>query len=658
MLLIPHPTKAKQTKPKTAKTLSKVNLFSLTLLGSLFFLASCQNPQTKNLNGPLLSSTQYSAMLQTASASDKIGIQLRLIAALINENNLAVAQQELSKLPAEMQVQEQVEKLLLTAELANKQGQFSTTQSTLKGLKFPQLSDEQKRRYATALVGSYNNQANIELVRAYVLLAEVATDTEKQQLANDTWRALANIHANQMRNVVINSDEFILQGWLELRTIYDNYGNNPDNAALKDTALQNWRARNPHNLGVSHFPTNFLTPGAMPQSAQNSTLIGINNDAKIALLLPLSGNKQTRSFSDAIQAGFTSAKNGFTFQPSYSLDSNSAGMQIIDSLVGSDNQASQPMQEDYQYSSNTMLNDASVKVFDTSSQDIFEILTQAEQAGMTTVVGPLLKPDVEKLANYTGNLQVLALNVPETLSPSMNICYFALSPEDEASAAAKHMWEQGKRSPIVLVPHGNLGTRIADAFGQAWQQLGGGAAYMQVLPEQSDLRNMLNMRGGLGLSGERIASSGSSDSGAIDAVYVIAEPEKLLLLKPMLDAANTSGNRPQIYASSRSHQNSLGPDFRLEMEGVQFSEIPLLANQNPEQLKTVAHEFSSDYSLIRLYAMGMDAWQLSQNFTPLSNQYDFAMQGATGMLHTSQNCEVTRDLVWLQFKEGLVRTVE
>ncbi len=75
----------------------------------------------------------------------------------------------------------------------------------------------------------------------------------------------------------------------------------------------------------------------------------------------------------------------------------------------------------------------------------------------------------------------MALNQPETEKNSPNICYFALSPEDEAQDAARHMWAQQHRMPLLLVPRGSFGDRIAQAFANEWQKLGGQTVLKQEL---------------------------------------------------------------------------------------------------------------------------------------------------------------------------------
>ncbi|WP_181964058.1 penicillin-binding protein activator, partial [Klebsiella pneumoniae] len=79
----------------------------------------------------------------------------------------------------------------------------------------------------------------------------------------------------------------------------------------------------------------------------------------------------------------------------------------------------------------------------------------------------------------------------------VNICYFALSPEDEARDAARHIRDQGKQAPLVLIPRSSLGDRVANAFAQEWQKLGGGTVLQQKFGSTSELRAGVN--GGSGI---------------------------------------------------------------------------------------------------------------------------------------------------------------
>ncbi|MDR2224447.1 MAG: penicillin-binding protein activator, partial [Providencia sp.] len=125
-------------------------------------------------------------------------------------------------------------------------------------------------------------------------------------------------------------------------------------------------------------------------------------------------------------------------------------------------------------------------------------------------------------------------------------------------------------------------------------------------------------------------------------------------IKPMIEMAISSRSRPALYTSSRSNQAGSGADYRFEMDGVKFSEIPLLAGANNNLRKQAQQKLSNDYSLFRLYAMGIDAWSLANNYDKLQQAGQVRINGASGTLSTQANCVVFRELPWLQFQQGQV----
>ncbi len=78
------------------------------------------------------------------------------------------------------------------------------------------------------------------------------------------------------------------------------------------------------------------------------------------------------------------------------------------------------------------------------------------------------------------------------------------------------------------------------------------------------------------------------------------------------------------------------------MDGVKFSEIPLLAGANNNLRKQAQQKLNNDYSLFRLYAMGIDAWSLANNYDKLQQSGQFRINGASGTLSTTPNCVVFR----------------
>ena len=115
---------------------------------------------------------------------------------------------------------------------------------------------------------------------------------------------------------------------------------------------------------------------------------------------------------------------------------------------------------------------AELKIYDTSAQPLDQVLAQVQQDRASIVVGPLLKNNVEALMKSNTTLNVLALNQPEQVQNRANICYFALSPEDEARDAARHIHEQGKAGAAAADPTQHAGrsrcqrvcARVADPW--------------------------------------------------------------------------------------------------------------------------------------------------------------------------------------------------
>lgn len=318
---------------------------------------------------------------------------------------------------------------------------------------------------------------------------------------------------------------------------------------------------------------------------------------------------------------------------------------------------------------------AELKIYDTSSQPLDQVLAQVQQDGASIVVGPLLKNNVEELMKSNTTLNVLALNQPEQVQNRANICYFALSPEDEARDAARHIHEQGKQAPLLLIPRSTLGDRVANAFADEWQKLGGGVVLQQKFGSVSELRAGVNGGAGIALNGSPVTASlpqqqgvtiggltipapptdaQISGGGKVDAAYIVATPQEIAFIKPMIAMRNGSQSGATLYASSRSAQGTAGPDFRLEMDGLQYSEIPMLAGSNPALMQQALSTVRNDYSLARLYAMGVDAWALANHFTQMRQVPGFELNGNTGDLTATQDCVINRKLSWLKYQQGQI----
>ncbi|WP_446470433.1 penicillin-binding protein activator [Xenorhabdus stockiae] len=538
-----------------------------------------------------------------------------------------------------------------------------------------------------AIIDNAGNQPSLEVIRAYIALEpNIENEAAHQQNIDDTWQALTHLTAQQLSELAINANEYTLQGWLDLLNAYQ--ANKQDTDKLR-SAIRDWQIRYPENPAVQSLPSSLKQMLHVTQVQQ----------ASIGLFLPLSG--QAKAFGDAIRQGFLDAQKGLpkpelpvntsAVAPSSavdntSVDTDSVDTNSVDSIITNAVETDQANTADTtetgmtgQFTINSVpVNHQVVKIYDTDSQPLANLLAQAEQDGVTLVVGPLLKPQVEQLVQINTPLNILALNKPDTTQLHPNFCYFSLSPEDEAKSAAQHIWQQQKHNPLVLVPRSVLGSRVANAFATEWQQLGGSEVLQQSFGTVAEMRQSMNRGVGIRMSGTAIPVSNSvpdanetqfSDTtqsdkhlpvvtstsrGPVDAVYIVATTDELTLIKPMIDMAISSRKKPALYASSRSNKADAGPDFRLEMDGMQFSDVPLLTGANVPLMRQAASKFGNDYSLMRLYAMGIDAWSLANHFTQLQQASGFNMNGESGELSVTNDCTIYRQLPWMQFSNGRI----
>lgn len=601
----------------------------------------------------------YLQQMQQSNNDTKTDYQLLAIRALIKEGRLPQAQQQLAALPPQLDAARQRERLLLSAEFALASHQPQSAAAALQQIDSASLDAPQRLRYAQAMIAAGQSRPSLDLVRAYIAQAPLLSDpAARQQNIDKTWQTLVSLPSPQS-NLVINADENVLQGWLDLLRVYQDNRQDP---TLLQAAIKDWQTRYPQNPAAKALPT----PLSQVQNYASSSVGGI------ALLLPLNGQAQV--FSNAIQQGFTAAKNGLTTQQSAPEQDPSAAGQSADGVPQNDGTAgTAPAASGVQ-----------VKVYDTSSQPLPALVAQAQREGASMIIGPLLKNDVEQLYNdnpgaaSTGTLNILALNQPEHLQSRPNICYFALSPEDEARDAANHIHQQGRQQPLLLLPRGALGDRVAKAFSDAWHQAGGATVLEQRFGSSAELKQNINSGAGIQLTGTPVAASeapanaavtiagltipapqdngavspSGSAGGSIDAVYIIATPDELALIKPMIDMRVSSRARLALYGSSRSYQADAGPDYRLEMEGLEFSDIPLLTGANPALLSQISAQFRGDYSLVRLYAMGMDSWTLANHFSEMRQIPGFQVAGETGTLSATPDCVINRTLSWLKYQRG------
>ncbi|MGR6981072.1 penicillin-binding protein activator [Testudinibacter sp. P27/CKL/0425] len=545
---------------------------------------------------------------QAKNKTEKDNYQLLAARVLLTENKMRQAEVLLASLQG-LDKEQTLDKNLLQAQIyANKRANSNAT-AALQGVAFNQLSNSQKARYYITQAKIASNQNNLtEAVRSLVFADQVITDTErKQQNINNIWKLLRSGNATTLRNIAPESGDIALNGWLSLINAYNSNISQPENLR---NAVQSWRTAYPSHSAAYLLPTEI-------QDALNYQQVALNN---IALLLPTSGNAQL--IGSTIKRGFDDARGGSAVQ---------------------------------------------VTTYDTTTTPISDIIAQAKASGAQALVGPLIKNNVDSmLTSDTSGLQVLALNSTANAQPIANVCYYGLSPEAEARSAADKVWNDGVRNPLVIVPQNDLGQRTASAFNLRWQQLAATDATTQFYNTPNDI--LAALQNGLGnsqseqrsetiaaITGANVQTSGYTRED-IQALYIVANSGELLDIKNTINNS-AYGRGLKLYASSRSNSPNNGPDYRLTMEGLKFSDIPFLSDTQNSQYSQIASATGGDYSMMRLYAMGSDAWLLINKFNELRQIPGYTINGLTGKLSADNGCNIDREMTWFEYQGGRVRVL-
>ena len=553
-------------------------LLSMALAGCSNLLGSSFT-QTLQQDANASSEFYMNKLGQAQELEDQQTYKLLAARVLISENKVEQSEALLSEL-GELNDAQKLDRALIEARISAAKNANEVAQNQLRTLDLNKLSPSQKSRYYETLAVVAENQKDIiEAVKARIKIDENLTDVQRRQDNVDkTWALLRSSNTGVINNA---SDEgnAALGGWLTLIKTYNDYIRQP---VQLSQALQSWKNAYPNHAAATLFPKELLTLLNFQQT----------NVSQIGLLLPLSGDGQI--LGTTIQSGFNDAKGNSTI---------------------------------------------SVQVFDTSMNSVQDIIAQAKQAGIKTLVGPLLKQNLDVILADPAQIQgmdVLALNATPNSRAIAQLCYYGLSPEDEAESAANKMWNDGIRSPLVAMPQNDLGQRVGNAFNVRWQQLAGVDANVRYYNLPADVTYFLQQ------NGENTT-----------ALYVVANPDELVEMKGYL--TNSAPNL-RIYASSRSSSNatSSNPEFVAQMNGVQFSDIPFFKETNSPQYQKLAKTTGSEYQLMRLYAMGADAWLLINQFNELRQVPGYRLSGLTGILSAGTNCNVERDMTWYQYQDGAI----
>ncbi|MEI8657385.1 penicillin-binding protein activator [Vibrio sp. Hal054] len=429
---------------------------------------------------------------------------------------------------------------------------------------------------------------------------------QEEAVSDQIWANLQRYSGQTITQLTAQPEEEILDGWLQLAIYVKTFGN--DIPQLKNT-LEKWLAENADHPAAKYTPKSIT-------DILNLTII---QPVNTALLLPLTGkfDKQAQLIRD----GFIMA-----------------------------------MMNDEKREDN-----ATLTIIDTNSESLETIKAKVQEKQIDFIVGPLLKENIAQMQQQHGTeermIPSLALNIPDELIEGTDICYLALSPEQEVAQAAKHLAAEGAQYPLILAPQSSYGERVVEAFNDEWRKYSNNKVAVNLFGDKRQLQRNINNVFGLQDSQQNIAQmegllnikleSQPRSRRDIDAVYIVASSDELTLIKPFIEVAiNPDTRPPKLYSNSKS--NGGGRQYE-DLTGVSYSDIPLLIHPQAEISEQMERLWPKDSNAERrLQALGMDAYRLMVELPQMKTVEGYTINSQTGVLSIDGQCVVQREISWAE----------
>ncbi|TQV89818.1 penicillin-binding protein activator [Aliikangiella coralliicola] len=470
-------------------------------------------------------------------------------------------------------------------------------------------------RYAQSLSDSYLANGNyFEAAKLRIELDDLIDDAEVLRANNEKiWQALSEIETDFLQQLITDFNSQRMNGWLEIVYINKRWGYHPQKLLSE---IDTWKKRYPlHPSQVNQ-----------PATLQKAVAAEEYKPQRIAVLLPLSG------------------KNA------------SIGMMIQDGIIAA------------HYQSDSANVAPKLSFYDTARS--LSALTPYQQAiddGADFVLGPLTKESLETVLNQESlPVPMLALNrMEEQRYNHPQVFQFGLPVEDEAIQSAHRAFEKGYRKAIAFLPDNTVGKRAEETFREYFEQMGGELVEVQKYKDAKSLKTEVQHLLGVDSSMRRKKSLQQLLGRNLefemrrrqdaDFIFMIASPAMGRMIKPFINFYYA--HDLPVIATSMVYSGKKKPQTDIDLNGIEFPDIPLLLSELPdfEQTRTVLKETQPQAldARGRFFALGFDSYRILNQLAILKAFPEYRWNGLAGELAVDELGLVHRFLTWAQFNRGI-----
>ncbi len=584
---------------------------TILLLACCLLLVQCTNvgrPGARPLKSPYtLSADAYIALANNHIGEEKQALLLLAAGRLTDEGQWQEAKRILAKITPETSVQTDKKNLLLAKIDLHQKKAREALNRLAKLNDLNQLPAYEHAQYHEALAHAYKSvNKPLESITERIKLDHLLPDKLSRDNNRRTlWLTLTTLPKAELNTLAIEAKQgSVLRGWMELALIAHL---NPGKPQVMLDKLLAWEQE------YTQHPARAL----FPQSIQSMRGAVYDKPRRIALLLPLTG--PLGGPGRAVQDGFMAAFRAHHAETSTSL-----------------------------------------RFYDTHRISASRAYQRAIAEGADYIIGPLSKPNVATVANMSHPVPTLLLNnVPNRTQD--HAYQFGLSPQLEARQVAVRARQAGLSRALVIAPNGAWGDETLKAFEEEWRGLRG--QVMDTLRFNPKARDSLNedirtlLQAVPDDERKRQLKAYAKDPSLertplrredFDVIFLLAYPSNARQIMPLL-RYYYAGKVP-VYATSSVYSGTENTVANRDLDGIIFCDMPWVF-RNP---KAPTHNWSEQFnSYTRLYALGMDSYDLGTRLNSLLLFPALGTDNHTGALYLSNDHRISRILTFGQFQQGV-----
>lgn len=612
-------------KPNNDETMRTVFFYVLLLsLASLLTACGGQPTAPSQPTAPeATSAEQIQQLLNQADASEsprREELQLEAVAQLLQAGQLGPADQIMQSIqPDALPSNLYVRHAELSARLQMARQNYQAARLALETPRLVNLVDTLPLDQQIAIgllqadiyarLGSYLSSA-----QRRIYLAPLLKGQQKEDNHRAIWRSLMHVPIQDLHKYNKAGYGSDYQGWLKLALIARENQGDLDQQVKQ---LEQWQQQWPDH------PANKKLPGELALIKE----LAAHRPKHVALLLPLSG--KLAAYGRAVRDGFIAAL----------YRTRQHGGQV-----------------------------PSLKIYDTEKSPVFyDLYQQAVDDGAELIVGPLEKRRLKELFQQMSlPVPTLALNRGEEfgLQP-LNLYQFGLAPEDEAKQVADIAFAQHHRTAMIISPRGEWGDKVSGAFVQRWQKLGGVVVAQSLYTGQRDysssIKDALLLQDSENrakrierLIGQKVEFVPRRRED-IDMVFLLARPQQARSITPLL-AYHYAGDLP-VYGTSRLYTGYPDPKRDRDLNGVMFTDMPWVLNPPTPLHREISAEISHSRPYQRMYALGVDSFQVYPRLRQLEQIPNSRVFGQTGILKLDHFDAIERESLFAQIQGGRAKLI-